>query len=398
MNQNSSTDPHVLDSLKLLILLARQDLNDEQRAAALELAVRIDSWEEFALQANKRFILPLVYRHLKDLHIEGIQQETLQWMKEQVTFLYQRSMVVIAAQRRLKDTLLDPNDISHVFFKGPSLALRYYAEPAMRFSRDIDVLIDHRRTVDLIEAALEAGFSPKDPSPLATDRQSLEFLAACQKVISMISPEGVVVEFHQRVENWRHMFDSDEILSNSYFFKSSGFQFPVMPTNDLAVYICFHHTKHFWSHLHWLVDLNTVINSEDYDEGEVLRIADSRGLRETVDACLEFCNAMSNPDILTVDVKSKNAKELLNASLMALVGGINKEHEMHKSMATPDFPFSWQARPFERWAWRLGGWLRIFRPSYADYRDWPLPPRWQWLYRPLRPWRESRRHFSHSRH
>jgi hypothetical protein len=375
-------------SLQLLIALSRLKLSGEQERSALLLGQQVNDWSQVTRQAQQRFVLPLVYRHLGNIAPESLSQQQLEAMKQLCMVTVQHNMWVISAQRKLVNEILHPLDVSHLFFKGPALAARYYDEPALRFSRDIDVLVPRNRMVEILEAALDQGYIPNDPKQPITDRASLNFLARVQGVITLLSPQGVTIEFHQRIDNTGTIYDTDELISIAETVRLGGADLPVMPTAELFVYICLHHTKHFWSHLHWLVDLDAIQRHPTYDQGAVREVAAQRNLTSTVEACLDYYRAMSSAVPWKYQPNSRHSAELIRSSLAAIQGGLETELEMHKKKATPDFAFPWQAKASHRLRWKTLGWLRLFRPSYADYKSWPLPPRWQWLYRFTRPFRE----------
>ncbi|WP_445157938.1 nucleotidyltransferase family protein [Halomonas sp. E14] len=374
--------------LQLLIMLSRIELSDEQKEQALSLCRDVTDWAGVALRARQNLILPLVYRHLRQLQPAGLEARELEQMRIAVMTIQQRSMLVMSAQQAVLKDLIEPLGIPAMFFKGPSLAMRYYDEPAIRISRDIDVLVPHNAMVRLLETALQLGYVPYDPQPLQADPSSLAFLARTQKVITLISPLGVGIEFHQRIVRYASVYDTEDLLTRRDALQLDPLSYPVMPTDELFVYICLHHTKHFWSHLHWLVDLDAIQRHPDFCLESVRRCAERHDLVATVEASLELYRAMSQPCPWEYEPISAQGRELLTSSLAAMAGGLEVEHAMQKKMATPDFAFAWQTTPAHLLRWKLLGWLRVFRPSYVDYHDWPLPSHWQWLYRPIRPMRE----------
>ena len=387
----SSTSPTVNAEFRLLLLLSRLDLDDAQAAAASVLCNEVKDWEAIRQTARDRFILPVVYRHLRRLAPASLTVEQLTLMKHQVMAQYRHDLNVIASLGEIHQQLLAPLEIPYVTFKGPSLAVCYYDEPAMRFSRDIDLLVPKERMAELLARALAAGYTPLDPQALVNDPVSLNFVAFHQKVITLLSPRGVAVEFHSRIDNIGTVYDSRALIHGAQTARMGNAEVSVMPTHELFVYICWHHTKHFWSRLHWLVDLDAIQRHPSFDRQRALACAERHGLSATVEACLKMDDLLGSPDIDLYDHDDARLGELLKLSLQAMQGDLAVEHELANRKATPDFAFAWQTDRGHRLRWKLLGWLRIFRPSYADYRDWPLPQRWQWLYRPLRPWRESRR-------
>ncbi|MDR5906858.1 nucleotidyltransferase family protein [Franzmannia qiaohouensis] len=385
LNAPTQLDP----CLRLLILLARLQLTEAQRLAALALCEEIEDWEQFTHRAQERFVLPLVYRHLRKLTPPSLPEAQLDLMKLHSLSVLQYNMNVTAALRDLVKDLLQPLELQHVFFKGPTLAERYYDEPAMRFCQDIDVLVPRERMAELLEHALSQGYSPLDPAALESDATSLAFVSRVQKVITLVSPRRIAIEFHQRIDNIGSIYDSRQVLAMAEPMRLGSRYISVMPTAELFVYICWHHTKHYWSHLHWLVDMDAIQRHPSFDLKAVMACADRRNLRATVEASLELFNTLADPELWEGKALSDNGREMLAMSLKAMQGDHQVELAMRRQKATPDFSFSWQTNARQWLRWKLLGWTRLFRPSYADYQSWPLPQGWQWLYRVTRPFRES---------
>ncbi|APX92753.1 hypothetical protein BWR19_07320 [Halomonas sp. 1513] len=375
--------------MRLLILLARLQLTESQARAALALCQKVDDWALFTRRAQERFVLPLAYRHLRKLSPPSLPEEQLEIMKLHSLSVLQHNLNVSAALRDLVKELLQPLELRHVFFKGPTLAARYYDEPAMRFCQDIDVLVPRGRMAELLEQALGQGYTPLDPESLDSDATSLAFVSRVQKVITLVAPRRVAIEFHQRIDNIGSIYDSQQVLAMAEPMRLGSHYLSVMPTAELFVYICWHHTKHYWSHLHWLVDMDAIQRHPSFDLEAVMACADRRNLRATVEASLELFTTLSDPDLWEGKALSENGKEMLAMSLKAMQGDYQVELALRRQKATPDFSFSWQTDSSQWLRWKLLGWTRLFRPSYADYECWPLPRGWQWLYRVTRPFRES---------
>lgn len=394
----SSTPPTLNAEFRLLLLLSRLELDDAQAAAAAVLCNEVKDWGAIRHTAMDRFILPVVYRHLRRLAPVSLTTEQLTLMKRQVMAQYRHDLNVMASLGEIHQQLLVPLDVPYVTFKGPSLAVCYYDEPAMRFSRDIDLMVPKERMAEVLARALAAGYTPLDPQALVNDPVSLDFVAFHQKVITLLSPRGVAVEFHSRIDNIGTVYDSRALIHGSQTARVGNVEVSVMPTDELFVYICWHHTKHFWSRLHWLVDLDAIQRHPSFDRQRALACAERHGLSATVEVCLRMAELLGSPAVDLHSHDDERLGELLKLSLEAMQGDLEIEHQLANHKATPDFAFAWQTDRSHRLRWKLLGWLRIFRPSYADYRDWPLSPGWQWLYAPLRPWREYRRRWVHSRH
>ncbi|WP_175507766.1 nucleotidyltransferase domain-containing protein [Halomonas korlensis] len=386
--QDMTTEPFSLDStLRLLILLARLELSVPQQQYAMALCSRIDDWAEVTRQAKQQFVLPLVYRHLRHLSPPSLSSQDAALMRSQCLQILQHNLHVIAEQQRLVRELLDPLEIPYLFFKGPSLAARYYDDPAIRFCRDIDLLVPCDKAVDLLEAALQRNYQAHNPKQLASDRGSLDFAVRTQPVITLISPKGVEIELHKQLDKEGKLYRTDALLEARKPLPFGDTVLWTMPTSELFVYICLHHTRHYWSHLHWLVDLDAIQRHSDFDLDDAYACAEKHGLTTSVAASMELYHALAQPEPALTHGLGENGRSLLNACLATLQGGHEAELALRHTRPTPDFAFSWQSTASYWLAYRLRSPFVPLMPTYTDYQFVPLPPRWQWLYYVIRPWR-----------
>ena len=372
---------------RLLILLARLKLTEAQRRDALTLCNAIHDWHEVAGRAERHLMLPLVHRHLHELAPPTLSPADASHMRQRALMLVQRNLFVAGEQQRLVADILDPLDIPYLFFKGPALAARYYDEPAMRSCRDIDLLVPRHRCAELLESALQQGYRPLDSETLASDRQSLAFFVAAKSVVTLASPAGVSIEVHHEMDRGAGIYQTDALLDSRELFLAGGTRLYSMPTSELFVYICLHHTRHYWSHLHWLVDLDAIQRHPDFDLASAYACAERRGLVTTLDACMEFYRALAAPEPEHSSHLSQRSREILEVFFMTLQGGLEAELALRRKRPTRQFGFPWQTTPSYRWASRIRKWLKPLKPTYNDYHHLPLPPQWQWLYYAIRPYR-----------
>ncbi|PMR71875.1 hypothetical protein CR158_17820 [Halomonas heilongjiangensis] len=375
--------------LQLLLLLARLELDDAQSQAARALCQRITDWARVTHEARQRFILPVVYRHLRLLEAEGLSQDQWRDMKRDCLAVIQHNLFMSAAQRQLRDELLVPLGIPHLFFKGPSLAARYYDDPGLRFCRDIDVLVSPEQLVGLLQAAVDRGYTPYMPKGLGRDPGGLAFAANVHRVVSLLSPQGAPIEIHQQIDGSRMLYATGALLDDAEQHTLDGTPMAVMPTAELFVYACLHHTRHHWSHLHWLMDIDAIQRHASFDPEAVKACAMRRRLGTTLEASLELYRVLSTPGPWDEATISRNGRDLLGACLTALQGGWEEEMALRKTRMSKDFAFAWQASRRHRLHGRMQGILKFLLPTYADYHRWPLPRRWQWVYRLSRPIRKT---------
>ena len=377
--------------LRLLFLLARLELSKAQEREVIALCSRIEDWAEPLCLAQDAFVLPLVYRHLSRFAPASLSPDLMAQLHGQCLMTVAHNLTVAAEQKRLVHDLLDPLDIPYLFFKGPALAARYYDDPGLRCCGDIDLLIPRGRIPDLLARALRSGYQPSNPPWLTADRTALDFAISRQPVINILTPAGVEVEVHCQLDKQAALYDTEALLAAREPLQVGDTTLHVMPTNELFVYLCLHNTRHYWSHLHWLVDLDALQRHPDFDLATAYACARKRGLTATVDASLELNRLLANPDLEgAVHELSRQGHALYQACLATLQGGLEAELALRRKRPAPEFAFDWQTTLTYRITSRLRRWTQPFRPNYLDYANRPLPPGWQWLYYVTHPCRKLR--------
>jgi len=340
------TEIHRLNraSQRLLLLSARGAWDDTQRARAQQLAAQVKDWDAFCAVVIRALGVCLAYNLLSTL--EGVPAHALERMRQAARASTMYSLRIEAALLAFMTDCLAPLGVRHVFFKGASLAARYHPAPAARPSRDVDVLIDPAMALEVVSLAYRLGYKPK--VEISGDRE----LAAWVKrgaVCAMFAPNGVLIEIHQSLDHGDGVLDVGGLLARAETMEFRGRSLSVMRTSDLFVYMCMHHTRHFWSHLHWYADLEALTGHPLFDLNEVREVAAGVGLTSTVEACLRlngFARSSDWPETLSLDGEPGAA--LLLRSIDCLEGGLAREYALRSSKLSEDRAFTWQSTPRER--------------------------------------------------
>ncbi len=162
-------------------------------------------------------------------------------------------------------------------------------------------------------------------------------------VVTLRAPDGMHIEVHRCLGKLGFTyFDSDRILQNKSVIAVSGVSVNIPHIDDLFPYICYHHTGHYWSRLHWLADLDAIIRHPTFNTAQALASARRYRLHETVEACLELNRLSSNVDGWDNDASRTHGKQLLRVCLKNLDCAIGLELEMRRSIYWGWFAFKWQ--------------------------------------------------------
>jgi hypothetical protein len=366
---------------QLLLLVSRERLSPAQLARAAELAAGVDDWEAFVRVSHRAFGICLVHAGLSRLPPGSVPVAVLASLRQGARGMAARSLLIESTQRRFADDCLAPGGARHAFFKGLALSTRYYAAPAHRPCRDVDVLVDGAAVLDVVLRAHRHGYKPYEVAGVDSDRD----VAAWVKygsVFPMLAPSGVLVEIHKSLDHGEGFFDTAALLARAEAIELRGRPIAVLGTADLFTYLCMHHTRHFWSHLHWFSDLDALSSHAAFDPDEVRQVARKAGLLSTVEACLGL-NRLAAGGRWTNAPGTGPEHALLESAIACLLGGREREDELRGTRLSSDRAFSWQLGPGGRLAHRL----RKARPTFTDYQALPLPGWLQPLYYLTRPFR-----------
>lgn len=372
--------PTLSPDLQLLITCARLELTSLQQEQVRGLCRQIADWSATMHLADRHLVLPLVYRHLRSLEPETISKSALSAMRQ----LHQNRLIhimgMVAEQQRLVQQVFHPLGASYALVKGSSLALRYYGNLGLRQWRDIDVLIAPDRMFEIAQAMVDRGYRTY---PEALGGRALKF--ACQHPAGetkLISPQGTVIELHPWLDRKGCIFPTQKVLALAEPLKMNGKVCQVLPTCLLFVYICYHHSRHQWSKLHWLADLDAFQRHPSFDLAATQTVAAELGLGSTVQAALALHQACGQPNPQAVVLHNQRDRTMRDACLHSLATGQELQTSLRPAV---DFSFTWQVKL--RYLFALT--IAYLRPTYSDYKAWPLPSVLYPLYYLIRPMRAA---------
>lgn len=366
----------------IVLLCARTRLNAEQAAALLYWAGEIWDWARLIDKAGPHRMAALILHHLRSQLGSNLPEpvrHSLHSLAIREVALYLR---IASTQRKLINQVLEPSGVRHVFVKGVGLVEQYYPVSGVRPCRDIDVWIDPEEIGNIWNRMQALGYRRLE-KPDQTHRIPAHDAAYLLPTIDVISPDGVLVEIHARYDHSGLTIDPDAIYRRSQLIETTLGAIRVPSIEDHFIYICQHHTRHLWSRLRWLVDLDAFENSPQFDRNAIRDRVETTDLKRTVEACLVLTDCLADPNSLIRDCQSEEATELKEWILKAAVEGPAAVNTVRESGGSPDFALPWQYT----WKYRVQIMLEKLKPTQADYLAFPVPPRYWYIYYLLRPFR-----------
>ena len=359
------------------------------------LAGQIDDWDAFVDRAHGSLAIPFVHRHLPLFEgaVPGATREKLRQAHKAGTA---NSLQLAALLTGLHDNWFAPQAIRYAAVKGATLAQLYHGGIAARASRDLDLLVDPPSCPATIRYLVEAGFTPCKGFELPADRTRWDrYLAAMcdlNREISLRSPAGDLLEVHTSLDLTGGDFPTRKLLGRVETVPIFGKAIPSLSTPDLFVYLCYHHSRHNWTRLHWVADIVQIAASPDFDRAAVFATARRCGMDRLGEACLTMA------DLLAAAARGEAPEGRGLAATMARQclahlepGAQSALLEYHHRIDDSGFRWRhWFSLTAEEWRHRRGvvrklrSLFRSSTPSWEAYKTAPLPRGLRWLYVPLR--------------
>lgn len=356
---------------RLLVLSARPRWSEAHLALAADLVPHVEHWPRVINTAHEKFVLQMVYGNLARLTDPAPPEAVL-------TRLHDISLhETFAALRRhsafdwLHSTCVLRSGVDYAYLKGPAFAARFYPDPMQRTFRDIDILVPAHQRRDLVQIMLAKGcraFTGRDLAfrylDFAGGDDLTDFLSL-HRVTNLLTPQGLVVEVHKEIDNHTSLFPTDILLREAGEIALRQHRLKVLSDLDHVVFACYHHTRHFWSKLHWLADIDAGLAKLGGDDAALLAHADSLGLKSTVSAVLELHHLASAARHPSDFDHPAPGIDLLNACVHNLQGGREIEVQLRQGQRMGVLGFDWQTTRLSVLdRARLG--LRKLAPEYED--------------------------------
>jgi hypothetical protein len=368
---------------QLLLLTARLKLDSRQLAVAKEIAESIDDWDAFSDIAARKFSLPIALPHIESIRPRALKSSQLEKMRSISKWYSFQAFRVAATQIAFHKACIAPKDVPHVYVKGPALAQQYYGSLTIRVCRDVDILVPDSHFAGVVRSALDKGYrlylDLNEPRFAAT-AQEVRFVQRYCEVATLVGSDSVTIEVHRRLDKMSVNFKTARILRDREAIAMGGDRQGAMATTDHFTYICYHHARHFWSHLHWIADIDAVMTHDSFNRDAVVQRAEELGIKPTVIAAMELRDLSALPFSWQTSMSNGGGGQFLDACLRNLDGGLETELDLSQNMLLNDYMSAWQVTPgrmAEKW---LHSWSRRVPPNLSQFLDHRYPEPLYWLY------------------
>jgi hypothetical protein len=269
--------------------------------------------------------------------------------------------------------------------KGQILSFALYGDVGLRQTLDIDLEVpreDLARAQECLlskDWVLEVTFFPMSP------RQWESFLRNEQHINFIHAQTGRMLELH-----WRNQWETPDATrarwARSFPSVWQGCSIQAMHAGDMTLYLCCHGGLHEWFRAKWLGDLARAhsLGLLDWKAAweEAQRSRQTRVLLAGI-YLLEQLYGFPRPD-LPAEAWQEPSRKLIAVPLQAL----GHSHEPIGRVSPSKLRYRMRRSRYERLLWPAKSWRDSLAELFygrEDFRTLPLPDRFFWAYKPLRP-------------
>lgn len=246
MTETKMTCYKLSQEYSLMIALAlREDLPN--------ISETID-WQKFHTLVTKNRIQPLVAEGLKKLPAEliagnDILQKLLSSQNQYTLFNMRQIQTLAFLMKSFSDA-----GICALSLKGPILAMELYGNPALRYSRDLDILVSKKDLETACRILESHGYTEEitvqNKTPLRHKKQEKND----EEMHRVYTQKDIRIELHWRL-SFRIDKSFDELWRNSRTKVLLGQEIHCLGKYDNVSYLISHAAGHGYHRLRWLLDI-----------------------------------------------------------------------------------------------------------------------------------------------
>ena len=332
-------------------------------------------------------ILPLVYKTLKNLNVND---ELLSDFKHQYLNIAHRNILMSAELIKVLN-LLRKNNIEALAFKGPSLSQLAYGDITLRQFGDLDILIKKRDRSKMMDLLIQEKYIPEiDLAPGTKEK----FFHSVNVIGLYEETSRILVEVHWELLSKNYAIDwkEESLWGKKEHIRINNKEVPVLPTEQLLLYLCAHGSKHLFERLEWICDIDRAVRSSLNINWELLiNEAEKLGVKRMLYLGLALSQQFFSLELPEM-IQKNIAEDKEIPKLISKVIEVNFSQTSQEGKSYSSFGLLWSMREDLsnqlRFAWR-----GLFAPKFDDFVFIQLPKHLTFLYPIVRPYRLVTKYF-----
>lgn len=362
--------------MDILSAESHQDFLDIEQ----KIAMGVD-WPLFLKYVRHHRVYPSIYKKLKQFGDNIIPPQVFQAISNDYR-ANTLNMLRLCSELENVSRKFHDFSIRSLVLKGPLLALEYYGDISLRTCGDLDLLIPIEELELADKILIDSGYEKEDYIQTVLDDWKWR-----HHHVTYIHPKKQIkIEIHWRLNPGPSMEPSFQDLwtrkSRSDFLDIPVYQ---LGREDLFMFLVIHGSRHGWSRLRWLLDINQLLRSDISWDSTYVLLNKYHYCHIGAQAMIlsnELLGLKLTYDMQSI-IKHKRAYRLAQDALYYLKTMVNLHTEpIPTNIASYHRGHLFSLMSFKQKTIFI---LSFFHPYPEDAQFFPLPNRLHFLYFPLRP-------------
>lgn len=375
---------------ELLLCCARTKIKPETKENISNLLNEDLDWQYLLQMASRHRLKPLLYYNLNSICPELVPEDILAELKDYFNSNVRKNLLLTGELIKIWE-LLKSEDISGIPYKGPSLAVLAYNDLKLREFNDLDIFVHKKHNQEVFKLMVSLGYI-LESYPHTMD---IDLYFKTQTEHKFVNKDKkIVVEIHNKFQghffsfpiNPRFLYENDTLQTLIF----NNFQINTLSNENLILMLCVHCARHNWSKLFWICDIFELIESYGIKWEMLIKTAESLSIKRILLVNLKLASDFFGLDLpneirnsiecdhnvvniyLKLKIKLFSRKiEHLNLFDRILLD-LKKRESLKMSL--------------------IDVFNSIFKPTYADFEELPLPKYFFIFYYVIRPFLLIRRY------
>ncbi|MBY0164633.1 nucleotidyltransferase family protein [Cytobacillus firmus] len=361
------------NEFKFMLLCLRDDIEvDEETISHSEI-----NWGVFLDLVIHHRVYSIVFLKLKNLGSNSIliPQEIMNKLQQLFTKNAYK-MLELTREMGVVCKRFAENDVPLILLKGPVLAVTLYGDISRRTSKDLDLFVDVEDVNKSMDILLESGYQMKDEKLLNNWLIKTHHLSFVHPV------HHVQIELHWRLNpNLRAAPTFKDFWNRKNEVSISNQTYYYLGNEDLLLYLSEHGSRHGWSRLRWLMDIDRLLKNHSISSVRLQRSLKQYKVKHFVKQAILLSHYLlsSEPSIeISKIIPFKKSNKQLERV-------IERIEENCYSTGNMDIQYDWYFFLLMSSGQKLHYVRMLFTPSSKDASMLPLSKRYHFIYFFLRP-------------
>lgn len=217
---------------------------------------------------HEHHLFLLVYQVLSKDFEAYVAPDFMRVLQNKSQHILKQQLGLMRASKELQQAF-EQRHIKHIFLKGPSLNQILWGRRMMRYSSDLDVLIQPKDIFKADAVLQTLKFTHELSNKFIRLHQIFQRISIRKDVVYRREGLPQPLELHWKTSATEFIVTSDKS--------------PHLTDEEYALYLCLHAAKHGWSRLIWLVDIVAFIQVKKLDIVRLQALAKARYIGPVVE-------------------------------------------------------------------------------------------------------------------